>query len=295
MQQPAKVFVFGLGYSASAALRLIGATPVGATTRSADKAQRLASLAPMHLFDGNSPDAGAAAALAAADHVLVSIAPDIDGRDPVLDCFGEGLTALAGQLRSIVYYSTVGVYGDHGGGWVDEASACLTVNARSLARLKAEAAWRAMADRIGAPLAILRLAGIYGPGRNGLVNLAEGTARRLIKPGQVFNRIHVEDIAGATARAFATGADGLFNISDDEPGPPQDVVAFAAGLMGVPVPPDQPFETADLSAMARSFYSENKRVANGRSRRDLGLAYRFPTYRDGLGALWASGTWRDPA
>jgi nucleoside-diphosphate-sugar epimerase len=139
---------------------------------------------------------------------------------------------------------------------------------------------------------VLRLSGIYGPGRNTFINLAEGSARRLVKPGQVFNRIHVQDIAAAVERSFATGASGLFNITDDEPAPPQDVVAYAAELMGVAAPEEQAFETAELSPMARSFYGENKRVANGKSKSALGLAYAYPNYRDAFARMWAEDSWR---
>ena len=142
------------------------------------------------------------------------------------------------------------------------------------------------------PLAIFRLAGIYGPGRNALVNLAEGKAHRIVKPGQVFNRIHVDDIAQVLSAAVNRDAAGIFNVADDEPAPPQDVVAYAASLMGVEPPPEIPFEDADLSPMARSFYGDNKRVANLRIRQELGVALRYPTYREGLGAMWREGTWR---
>ena len=153
-------------------------------------------------------------------------------------------------------------------------------------------AWETLATACGVPLAILRLAGIYGPGRNTLVNLAEGRAHRIVKPGQVFNRVHVDDIVQTLTAAIARNAAGLFNVADDEPAPPQDVVAYAATLMGVEPPPEIPFAEAELSPMARSFYGDNKRVANALVRRQLGLSLRFPTYREGLTALWQEGTWR---
>ena len=140
---------------------------------------------------------------------------------------------------------------------------------------------------------LLRLSGIYGPGRNALVNLAEGKARRLVKPGQVFNRIHAEDIAGACGALVAyEGGSDVWNVTDDEPAPPQDVVAFAAETMGIEPPPTQDFETAELTPMARSFYGENKRCSNARIKRLLGYDFVYPTYREGISALWADGEGR---
>lgn len=289
-----KLMAFGLGYSAKAALRRLSPEQAVGTTRSAAKAAALAPLAEMRLFDG-SPEAAEALkpALSGVTHLLVSIAPaeGQDGGDRVLPVLAEALAAEK-SLVSIAYLSTVGVYGDHDGAWVDETSECRPRSARSLARVKAENEWLSFGEKAGVPVAVLRLSGIYGPGRNGLVNLAEGSARRLVKPGQVFNRIHVEDIAAAVERVFATGAGGLFNITDDEPAPPQDVVAYAAELMGVEPPPEQDFETADLSPMARSFYGENKRVTNLKSKSELGLAYAYPDYRTAFARMWAEGIWR---
>lgn len=289
-----KLMAFGLGYSAKAALRRLSPKETVGTTRSAAKASALASLADMRLFDGSHEAAEALKpALRGTTHVLVSIAPaeGENGGDRVLPVLAEAL-ATERSLISIAYLSTVGVYGDHGGAWVDETSECRPRSVRSLARVKAENEWLAFGARIGVPVAVLRLSGIYGPGRNGFVNLADGSARRLVKPGQVFNRIHVEDISAAVDRAFATGANGLFNITDDEPAPPQDVIAYAADLMGVPPPPEQDFETAELSPMARSFYGENKRVANGLSKSALGLAYAYPNYRSAFTRMWAEDSWR---
>ncbi|PIO99149.1 SDR family oxidoreductase [Pleomorphomonas carboxyditropha] len=289
-----KLMAFGLGYSATAALRRLAPKEAIGTTRSAAKAAALAPLAEMHLFDGSGGTADALRpALSGVTHIIVSIAPSegSDGGDRVLPVLAEAL-ADRKSLASIAYLSTVGVYGDHGGAWVDETSDCRPKSARSVARLKAESQWLAFGARVGVPVAVLRLSGIYGPGRNAFVNLMEGSARRLVKPGQVFNRIHVEDIAAAVERAFATKAGGLFNITDDEPAPPQDVVAYAAELMGAPPPPEQDFETADLSPMARSFYGENKRVANGLGKSALGLAYAYPNYRSAFDRMWAEGSWR---
>lgn len=289
-----KLMALGLGYSAMAALRRLTPREAVGTTRSAAKAAALAPFAEMRLFDG-SPQAAETLgpALTGVTHVLVSIAPaeGPDGGDRVLPVLAEALAAEK-SLVSVAYLSTVGVYGDHDGAWVDETSECRPKSARSLARVKAENEWLAFGDSIGASVAVLRLSGIYGPGRNALVNLAEGSARRLVKPGQVFNRIHVDDIAAAVERAFTTGASGLFNVTDDEPAPPQDVVAYAAELMGVAPPPEQDFDTAELSSMARSFYGENKRVANLKSKSELGLAYAYPNYRAAFARMWADGSWR---
>lgn len=289
-----KLVTFGLGYSAKAALRRLAPEKTVGTTRSSAKASSLASLAEMHLFDGTREAAEALKpALSGVTHVLVSIAPSEgpDGGDRVLAVLDEAL-ASEKSLTSIAYLSTVGVYGDHNGAWVDETSECRPKSARSLARVRAENEWLAFGARVGVSVAVLRLSGIYGPGRNAFINLADGSARRLVKPGQVFNRIHVEDIASAVEGAFSRNAGGIFNITDDEPAPPQDVVAYAAGLMGVPPPPEQDFETAELSPMARSFYGENKRVANGLSKSALGLAYAYPNYRSAFARMWAEGSWR---
>ncbi|MBS1180990.1 MAG: dependent epimerase/dehydratase family protein [Proteobacteria bacterium] len=289
-----KLMAFGLGYSAKAALSRLAPTEAVGTTRSPAKAAALAPLADMRLFDGSSETAEALRpALRGVTHVLVSIAPSEgpDGGDRVLPVLANALAAET-SIVAVAYLSTVGVYGDHGGAWVDETSDCRPKSARSVARVKAENEWLAFGARTSVAVSVLRLSGIYGPGRNAFVNLADGSARRLVKPGQVFNRIHVEDIAAAVERVFATRASGLYNITDDEPAPPQDVIAYAAQLMGVPPPPEQDFETAELSPMARSFYGENKRVANGRSKSDLGLVYAYPDYRTAFARMWAGESWR---
>lgn len=291
-----RLFVFGLGYSATAAVRLLKDrfTWIGATTRSAAKADAMrADGIDSFVFDGSVPSAGVRDALKTTTHVLVSIGTtDGEGNpDPVLRRHGVDFM-LGVRPFSLVYLSTVGVYGDHGGAWVDERTRCRPASARSIARMEAEAGWTRIGEETGTRVSILRLSGIYGPGRNGFVNLAEGSAKRLVKPGQVFNRIHVDDIAQAVGRCFDTGARGIYNITDDEPAPPQDVVAYAASLMGVEPPPEQDFATATLSPMARSFYGENKRVSNGKSKRELGMEYAYPDYRTALDAMWRDGTWR---
>jgi hypothetical protein len=291
--EPVRLFVFGLGYSAGEFARVIRsrAAWIGGTVRTAEKAARLRGEGTSSfVFDGAAPGAEIRASLDDATHLLVSIAPGEDG-DPTLAHHAGDIVA-AKKLRWIGYLSTVGVYGNYGGAWVSERTTPHARPGRSMRRLEAEKAWRTLADERKTPLAIFRIAGIYGPGRNALKNLEEGTARRITKPGQVFNRIHVADIAAALLAAVERNADGIFNLADDEPGPPQDVVEFAARLMGVPVPPDMPFETADLSPMASSFYGENKRVSNRRVREELGVVLRYQTYREGLSALWKEGDWR---
>ena len=280
-----RLFVFGCGYSASAYVsRLDPAMLSGVTTRSPEKAAAFAERGwrPL-LFNGETETAPIDAALAETTHLLVSIAPGEAG-DPVLSAFRQTILERMPKLAWIGYLSTVGVYGDHGGAWVDETTPLKPVSQRSVERVAAEGAWAAIAASRNVPLAILRLSGIYGPGRNAFVNLAEGKARRLVKPGQVFNRIHVEDIAGALQLLAAGRIGGNFNITDDEPAPPQDVVEYAARLAGVPVPPELDFDTAELSPMARSFYGENKRVSNARIKR-TGYTFSFPTYREALVAL----------
>jgi nucleoside-diphosphate-sugar epimerase len=291
-----RLFVFGLGYTAGAFLATIGdrAEWTGGTVREAERAARLMGdgIAAV-VFDGERPGEGVAEGLATATHLLVSIAPGASG-DRVLAHHRADILAAPG-LQWIGYLSTVGVYGDRAGAWVDEETPPNPRRGRSADRLAAEDAWSALAAEHAVPLGIFRLAGIYGPGRNAFVNLAEGRARRIVKPGQVFNRIHVADIAATLAAAAAKPASRIYNLADDEPAPPEDVVAFAAGLMGVLVPPAIPFDEADLSPMARSFYGENKRASSRRIRQELGVVLRYPTYRDGLTAMWHDGSWRQSA
>jgi nucleoside-diphosphate-sugar epimerase len=287
-----RLFVFGLGYSARAFVREARERFdwIGATTRSPDKAEtmREQGITPF-LFDGSRAGDGIAEALAQATHVLVSIAPDTEG-DPVLLHHRGDLEAARPDW--IGYLSTVGVYGNHDGAWVDESTPVKPVSRRSQQRVAAENAWLMLSRQTGIPVQIFRLSGIYGPGRNAFVNFEKGKARRLIKPGQVFNRIHVDDIAGALLAAIShEPSTRIYNVTDDEPAPPQDVVAHAAELLGVAPPPEQDFETADLSPMARSFYGENKRVSNARVKEELGYSFRFADYRTALAALLRDG-WR---
>jgi nucleoside-diphosphate-sugar epimerase len=266
--------------------RLTGQRVVG-TMRSRKKAREIgAAYTDIEALVFNAPasDPEVQERLISATHLLVSIPPDESG-DPVLAHFADAITN-APDLGRIVYLSTIGVYGDHNGAWIGEDASAEPNSARNRARVAAEQEWIALGERAGKKISILRLAGIYGPGRNALVNLREGKARRLVRPGQVFNRIHVEDIARAIEAAFALRApSGIFNVTDDEPAPPQDVIAYAAGLLGIQPPPEIPFERADLTPMARSFYSSNKRVSNRRMKECLGVRLAYPTYRQGLRAL----------
>ena len=221
-------------------------------------------------------------ALGRATHVLMSAAPQNDG-DPALAVLRDDLAAHAARLHWVGYLSTTGVYGDHDGGWVDETAPLAPTTARGRARVAAETAWRAIP---GLPLHIFRLAGIYGPGRGPFEKVRNGSARRIIKPGQVFSRIHVDDIAQVLHASIRRPSPGTaYNVCDDDPAPPQDVIAHAAHLLGLPVPPAIPFEDADLSPMARSFYAESKRVSNARIKDDLGVRLIHPDYRSGLAAL----------
>jgi nucleoside-diphosphate-sugar epimerase len=249
------------------------------------------------VVDGGTPDAPRGAvpdalrdAVRRASHVLVSAAPERTG-DPFLHALERDFANAPG-LQWIGYLSTVGVYGDHAGGEVDERSSCRPTAERGIWRLEAEGAWAALGRRIGVPVAIFRLAGIYGPGRNQFVSLAEGKAKRIIKPGQVFNRIHVDDIAATLDASIARPAARVYNVADDEPAPPEEPVEFAARLMGVEPPPAVPFEAAALSEMARSFYGEVKRISNRRIHEELEVELAYPTYREGLTELWESGRWR---
>lgn len=292
----AHLFCFGLGYSAEHFLAAFGAvfTQISGTVRSKEKARRVEAdgfggrkVFPI-VFDGEDCNEEVGRTLATADAILVSIQPDANG-DPVLRCFAEAIARS--PAMSIVYLSTVGVYGDHDGAWVDETTPAKPLSPRSRERLEAEQEWRALAAAAGKRLAILRLAGIYGPGQNALVNVMRGSAKRIIKPGQVFNRIHVFDIAQSIDASFARRADGLFNVADDEPSAGHEVVAFAAALLGAPAPPEIEFEEAAkrMSPMALSFYGEVKRVANAKLKRELGVQLRYPTYREGIRALFEAG------
>ncbi|MBD8553829.1 SDR family oxidoreductase [Rhizobium sp. CFBP 8762] len=288
-----QVLILGAGYSGKAigqALAALGGTIVG-TTRSEHKmeALRTIGITPL-IYDGVTISDELTNAMRNTTHLVQSISPAHEG-DPLFHKGAESLQTLFPHLQWIGYLSTIGVYGDHQGEWVDEDSPCRPVSSRSIERVTAENNWVNYGKASGIPVSVLRLSGIYGPGRNTFCNLAEGTARRLVKPGQVFNRIRVEDIGAATAFLATGNHAGIYNITDDEPAPPQDVVTEAARLMGVEPPPELDFETAELSPMARSFYGENKRVRNRRIC-ELGFGFQFPNYRVSLENLWRNGAWQ---
>jgi nucleoside-diphosphate-sugar epimerase len=295
LQHPARgnrLFCFGLGYSAmTLAHRLLGKHwRVAGTCRSAAKADALRAIGvEPFLFDRNAPLADAAAALAGTTHLLSSVPPDAAG-DPVIDHHGNDLVRLEG-VKWMGYLSTTGVYGDRGGDWVTERDALRPIGPRGRARLAAEEAWLGL-GHVGHKVHVFRLAGIYGPGRSALDTLREGRAKRVVKQGQIFSRIHVEDIATILEASIAKpDAGAAYNVCDDEPAPPQDVIAYAAALLGVPAPPEVAYEEAvkTMSEMARSFYAESKRVSNRRIKDELGATLAYPDYREGLKALLASG------
>lgn len=274
---------FGHGYSARALTSLL--QPQGwriiATTRSAEKAQALAATGVEALI---WPGTDMTEAIQSADQILISAGPDGDG-DPVLTQWRDVIAKQAAQLRWVGYLSTTGVYGDHGGGWVDENTPLQPSTKRGQYRKDAEEGWGAIPDL---PLHIFRLAGIYGPGRGPFAKVRNGTARRIIKKDQVFSRTHVEDIAQILAASIAQPNPGAaYNVCDNDPAPPQDVIGHAAELLGLPIPEAVPFETAEMSPMARSFYAENKKVRNDRIKDELGVVLKYPTYREGLAALLA--------
>jgi nucleoside-diphosphate-sugar epimerase len=280
-----RLFCFGFGYSAEALARRLSARTTalaGTRTRLADSPPPLGARLAAFQSDGGTQEVRGL--LRGTTHLLVSIPPDLEG-DVVLRSFRDDLRALPG-LAWVGYLSTVGVYGDCQGRWVDEASPTPPTTERSLRRLQAENAWLAFGRDSGCRVEVFRLAGIYGPGRSVIDGLRAGTVRRIVKPGQVFNRIHVDDIALVLARAIDTPAGhAIYNVSDDEPAPPQDVVAHAAELLGLPPPPEIPFAQAQIAGMAASFWGECKRVSNARIKAALGVALAYPTYREGLRAL----------
>lgn len=280
------LLALGYGYSAEALWRRL--RPAGvhliATARDPEKVDRLGEMGIEAVrFDGSAPEPVLAGAIARATHILVSAPPGEEG-DPFLIHHGADIAARGAGLAWVGYLSTTGVYGDRGGDWVDETAELRPVNARSRWRAEAEADWLSLVEQ-GVPVHVFRLAGIYGPGRSAIDTVREGRARRIVKAGQVFSRIHVEDIAAVLAASMARPNSGaIYNVCDDEPAPPQDVIAYACALLGVEPPPEEPFETAELSPMARSFYGESKRVQNARIKTELGVTLAYPTYRDGLRA-----------
>ena len=277
----------GHGFSARALARRLldkGWRVIG-TTRSAEKADALRA---------EGVDAlkwpGESLPIAEATHLLVSVAP-VGSGDPVLQLAGDQISA-ARHLTWAGYLSTTAVYGDHKGGWVDESTPLAPTTERGKARARAESAWAAL----GLPLHIFRLAGIYGPGRGPLAKIRRGTARRIVKEGQVFSRIHVEDIAAVLAASIERPNPGaIYNVCDDDPSPPDDVIEHAARLLGLPVPPAVDLDSAEVSPMARSFYAESKRVRNERIKDELGVTLKYPDYRSGLAALLVAEADADPS
>lgn len=284
--------VFGLGYTSRAFVAGEGGRFARVVATNRVPARGVPSVTVGRAFPGD--EEALAGDIAAADAVLVSI-PTVDGQDPVLARFRDSLAA-APHLGWIGYLSTIGVYGDHRGAVVDEATVPRPASGRSRDRLAAEEAWLAFGRESGKAVQVFRLAGIYGPGRSAFDKLQAGTARRVIKPGQVFNRIHVDDIAAVLAASLDRPRGGaVYNVSDDEPAPPEDVIACAAELLGIAPPPEVPYAEADLSPMAASFWGESKRVANRLLHDELGVPLRYPTYREGLRALLPARAGERPA
>ena len=270
----------GHGYSAQALARRL--LPEGwhiiGTTRSEAGAAALRATGIEALV---WPTEDLAPALARATHLLTSVAP-VDG-DPVLQALGPQIAGA--RLGWVGYLSTTAVYGHHNGDWVDETTPLAPTTTRGAARMQAEADWAAL----GLPLHVFRLAGIYGPGRGPFEKVRDGTARRIHKAGQVFSRIHVDDIANVLHAALLRPNPGIYNLCDDDPASPEDILGLAAEMLGLPPPPIVPYEQAEMTPMARSFYAENKRVRNDRIKSVLGVKLDFPTYREGLAAILASG------
>ena len=270
----------GHGYSAQALARRL--LPEGwhiiGTTRSEAGAAALRATGIEALV---WPTEDLAPALARATHLLTSVAP-VDG-DPVLQALGPQIAGA--RLGWVGYLSTTAVYGHHNGDWVDETTPLAPTTTRGAARVQAEADWAAL----GLPLHVFRLAGIYGPGRGPFEKVRDGTARRIHKAGQVFSRIHVDDIANVLHAALLRPNPGIYILCDDDPASPEDILGLAAEMLGLPPPPIVPYEQAEMTPMARSFYAENKRVRNDRIKSVLGVKLDFPTYREGLAAILASG------
>jgi len=268
----------GHGFSASvlgAHLIKDGWTVYG-TTRSVEKAKKLNN-------DGvNSiiwPGTNLTPYIQKATHILTSVSPNSQG-DPVLDQYNEVFSK--NTFDWVGYLSTTGVYGNHNGGWVDENSPLKPTTTRGQLREEAEFAW----SKLNVNLHIFRLAGIYGPGRGPFSKVRNGTARRIIKEGQLFSRIHVDDIAQVLLASIKYPRQGaIYNVCDDIPAPPEDVIAYAAELLGMPIPLAVDYKEADMTAMARSFYAENKRVRNDLIKEELGIELKFPDYKTGLQSL----------
>jgi len=281
-----EVLFLGHGYSAGYVASRLAAKGwrVTGTARTAGGALRIRGAGYTGLvFDGSAPEPALAEAIARATHIVVSIPPDAEG-DPVLRWHAGGIIRSA-SLQWIGYLSTVGVYGNRDGETVDESTEPQPQSERSIRRLEAEQEWRDLGAQVPCPVAVVRIAGIYGPGRSAIDNVIAGTARRIVKPGQVFNRIHVADLAQIVVAAAKLNIGGVLHGSDALPAPGDEVVAHAAELLGRPSPPAIPIENAGLSAMGRSFYDECKRVSSASTLQTLGIKLLYPTYKEGLGAI----------
>jgi nucleoside-diphosphate-sugar epimerase len=287
MTQKPHLFCFGLGYTALALARALVAegwrvTGTCRDTAHADEARALGL--EIVIFGRDHPIVDLGQHLATATHLLSSVPPDAGG-DPVLDVHGAAVAEAAPHLKWIGYLSTTGVYGDRQGGWVEESSALTPTGERGRRRLDAETAWLALPQ----PAHLFRLAGIYGPGRSVLDTVRAGKARRVLKPGQVFSRIHRDDIVQILLASIARPNPGAaYNVCDDDAADPAEVTTYACRLLNMPPPPEVPFAEAQLSPMARSFYDDNKRVRNERIKRELGVVLKYPDYRAGLAALLAA-------
>ena len=287
MPETPHLFCFGLGYTASALARTLAAEgwQVTGTCRDASHAADVpCDGLEIVIFDRDHPIADLDRRLGTVTHLLSAVPPDAEG-DPVLDVHGAAIARAAANCAWIGYLSTTGVYGDRQGDWVDEWSALTPSGARGRRRLAAETAWLGLPQ----PAHLFRLAGIYGPGRSALDTVRAGRAKRMVKPGQVFSRIHVDDIVQVLRASIARPNPGAaYNVCDDDAADPAAVIAHACALLNVPPPPEVPFADADLSPMARSFYDDNKRVRNDRIKRELGVVLKYPDYRAGLAALLAA-------
>jgi nucleoside-diphosphate-sugar epimerase len=283
--QPGRLLIFGLGYTGAAIGLAAGAAGYAVSATSRQPAR-----------DGPAgvtviPFADAAAAIAAATHIVATAAPD-DGGDPALARYADAIAGAPG-LRWIGYLSSTGVYGDRGGDWVDEGSAPAPTSRRATARRAAELAWVGAGAARGTPVDLMRLAGIYGPGRSPFDDLRAGRARRIDKPGHAFGRIHRADIAEGVVAAMAQAASlagvRVLNFNDDLPAEPAIVVVEAATLLGVPPPPLVAFAEAEagMRRMGRSFWAESRRVSGAATQAALGRAWRYPTFREGLRAILA--------
>jgi nucleoside-diphosphate-sugar epimerase len=284
-----RLFAFGLGFSAQElASQLAGrGFEIAGTARDEANLARLAARGyDVTRFAGEPGNSEVARMLRGTTHIVHSIPPGPNG-DPVLAHYRDQIATI-GTLKWIGYLSTVGVYGDQEGRWVGETTPPKPNSERTEARVEAEQAWLSFGEEIGVPTHVFRLAGIYGPGRSAFDKLIAGTARRVKKDGQVFSRIHVEDIASVLEASMARPRAGaIYNVADDEPAAPDAVVAYAAELLGVAPPPEVEFADADLSPMARSFYEGSRRIGNARIKSELGVKLRYPTYREGLRTLLA--------